>query len=137
MLPPDLRPATSPAWPPVGILCTRCFSVRLTRKPPRVDMLPVGCAGGGFFHLGSRVGLGLLLRQLTRMHHHKTERLRDDASVALLHLHLAEHAVPMPAAGRLVLRPPRLLYQEGEGGVLLAPRFEFLTHCTGARDQGH
>jgi hypothetical protein len=32
-------------------------------------MLHVGCHGGGFLRLHSRAGLGLLLRQLARMHH--------------------------------------------------------------------
>ena len=137
MIPPGLGPAASPARPPVFILRDRRCGIRLTRKPLRVDMLHVGCHGCGFLRWRSGIRLGLLLRQVARMHHHKPECLRDDASVALLHLHLAQHAWPMPAAGRLILRPPKLLAQEGAGGLLLAPGFERLAHRTGARDQRH
>ena len=84
--------------------------------------------------MGSGIGLGLLLRQLARMHHDKAQRFLRDPSIAVLDLHLPEHALPMPAAGRFVLGPPRLLHQEGQGGLLLSPGFEFLADGTGARD---
>ena len=40
----------------------------------------------------------------------------------------------MPAPGGLVLRPPGLLEQAGEGGLLPPPGFECLTDSPGARD---
>ncbi|MBA0086594.1 MAG: hypothetical protein HRJ53_16560 [Acidobacteria bacterium Pan2503] len=71
------------------------------------------------------------MRQLARMHHHKPECLRDDAPIAVLDLDLPDHALPMPAARRFVLRPPRLFPSERQRGLLLAPGCQFLTHGTG------
>jgi hypothetical protein len=72
-------------------------------------MLYVISHGFGFFYLSRCVGLRLLLGQLTRMHDHKPEGLHGNSSVAVLHLDVAADALPMPAAGRLVLGPARLL----------------------------
>ena len=66
--------------------------------------------GLGFLRLHGGIGLGLLLRQLARMPHDKAQGLVHDAPVTVLDLYLTEHAWPMLTAGRLVLRPPRLLY---------------------------
>ena len=116
------------------ILRPRGLGIRLTRKASRLDMLHMGCYGGGFLRLRSRIGLGLLLRQLARMHHHKTECLRDDSAVTVLHLHPAEHALPIPAARRFILGSPRLFHQEGQSGLLTSPGFEGLPGGTGMRD---
>ena len=61
-------------------------------------------------------------------------RALDLLGASAVHLYLAEHTVPLPAAGCLVLRPPGLLYQEGQGGLLTPPGVEFLTDGTRARD---
>jgi hypothetical protein len=45
--------------------------------------------------------------------------------------------VAMPAARHFVLRPPRLLDQEGQRRLLASPRFKLLPDSTGARNQGH
>jgi hypothetical protein len=91
------------------------------------------CHRLGFLRLGAGICLGLLLGQLTRMHHHKAQGFLRDPSLLVLHLHLVEHAVPMPATGRFVLRPPRFLQEERQGGLLAPPGFEFLPDGTGAR----
>ena len=44
---------------------------------------------------------------------------------------------PCQLARRFGLGPPGFLHQEGQGGVLLAPRFQLLAHRTGAWHQGH
>jgi len=71
-------------------------------------------------------GLGLLLRQLTRMHHDQAHLFLHDPLLTLLHLSLPHDAVPMPAAGRCRLGPPRLLSDQGQGALLLSPGFEGL-----------
>lgn len=43
----------------------------------------------------------------------------------------------MPAAGRFCLGPPRGLHQQGEGGLLLAPRLHCLARRTRARGSRH
>ena len=85
------------------------FSVGAAGKPLGLDTLDVVGHGLGFLRLGSPRGLRLLLRQLTRMHDDKAQGLLGDLPLALLHLPLAEPAVPMPTARRFVLRPPGLL----------------------------
>jgi hypothetical protein len=70
------------------------------------------------------------------MPHHKAPLLLGDLPVAVLYLNGAEHALPMPTAGDLVLRPSRLFHHEGQSGVLTPPGFQFVTHGAGARDKG-
>jgi hypothetical protein len=68
------------------------------------------------------------------MYHHKAERCERYSAVAVLDLHVPHDALPMPASGRFRLRLPRFLYQQGQGSLLLPPRFECLAHSTGTRD---
>jgi hypothetical protein len=77
----------------------------------------------GLFGLRRGIRLGLLLGQLARMHHHKAEGLVGYPSFTILDLHLAEHALPMPAAWGFVLRPARFLSQERQDKLLLSPAF--------------
>jgi hypothetical protein len=112
------------------------YSIRLTRTPPRVDMLHMGSDGCGCLRLGSGRGLDVLLRQLTRMHHNKAHLLLHDAPVTVLHLHRSQPTWPMPAAGLLVLGASGFFYQEGQGGWLLAPCFQLGADRTGAWHQG-
>jgi hypothetical protein len=119
------------------ILCESRGGIRLTSKPPCVDMLHMIGDGGGCLALGSRIGLGLLLRQLTGMHHDTAPFLLCDPPLAVLHLDPAEHAVPMPASGRCRLGPPGLLHQQGPCGLWLSPRFEVLPYSPGAWDECH
>jgi hypothetical protein len=95
-------------------------------------MLPVVCHGHGLLGLRRGRRLRLLVRELTRMHHDKPERLHADPSITVLNFDLSDHALPMPAAGRFRRRPPRFLHEEGQGGLLLPPGFEVLTHGTRA-----
>src|SRR4029453_998665 len=134
MIPPGLGTAASPARPPVLILRDRRFGIRRTGKPASLHALHVLCNSSSFLLLGGGIGLGLLLRQLARMHHHKAERFERYSSVAVLNLHLPAHTLSMPAARRFILGPPRLLQQEGQGGLLLPPGFEGLADGTRARD---
>jgi hypothetical protein len=94
------------------------FGIRQAGKPPGVPMPHVVCQGCGFFLLGSGIGLGLLLRQLTRMHHHKAQFLLGDAPIAVFDLHLSAHPLAMPAAWFFGLRPAGFLHQERLSGVL-------------------
>jgi len=80
--------------------------------------------------------LGLLLGQLTGMPHDKASLFLRDSPCTVLPRNLPQHTVPMPAAGLLVLGPSGFCSHEGQGGVLLAPRFQLLAHRTGARHQG-
>jgi hypothetical protein len=80
-------------------------------------------------------GLGLLLRQLTRMHHDKAHLFLHDPLITLLHLHLPHDALPMPTAGRFRPGPPRFLDEQRQGELLLSPGFECLPYGTGARDE--
>ena len=86
------------------------LSVGGTGKPLGLDTLDVVVHGLGFLRLGRRIGLGLLLRQLTRMAHNKAQFLQRDPSLAVLPIHWAEHALPIPTTRPLVTHPPRLLY---------------------------
>src|SRR5262249_21281434 len=100
-------------------------------EPAGVHLPHVVGYGLRFLGLGTGIRVGLLLGQLTRMHHDKTERLHANPSIAVLDLNVADDALPMPATGRFRCRPPRFLYEEGQSRLLLPPGFEFLTH--GAR----
>jgi hypothetical protein len=97
-------------------------------------LLDVRHDGFGFLGLRGGIGLGLLLRQLARMHHNKAERFERDPSVAVLYLYLPDHTLAMPPAWCLVLGPPRFLHQEGQHRLVLAPGFETLPDSTRARD---
>jgi hypothetical protein len=134
MIPPGLGPAAAP--PRASVLVRRdCrFGIRLTGKPSRLHMREVCNDRFGFFGLRSALCRGLLLRQWARMPDHKAKGLVPYAPVTVLSLHLAEHALPMPAAWGFVRRPTRFLYEEGQGGWLVPPGFEVLTDGTGARD---
>ena len=110
------------------------FGIGQAGKPPGMHMLHVVCHRLRFLRLRRCIGLGLLLRQLTRMHHHKAHSSGADPPSLILHLHLPDDALPMPASGRFSLRAPRFLHQQGQGGLLLPPRFQFLAHGTGAWD---
>jgi hypothetical protein len=116
------------------ILGDRRFGVGEAGKPPGLRLPHVVCQGSGFFLLGCGIGLGLLLGQLTRMHDDKAQDLLRDAPIAVFDLHLATHALAMPAPGRFMLGPPRFLYEQGQGGLLLPPGFECLTNGTGPWD---
>src|SRR4029450_3534571 len=127
--------AASPARPPVLILRDRRFGIRRTGKPAGLHALHVLCNSSSFLRLCGGICLGLLLRQLARMHHHKAERFERYSSVAVLDLHLSAHTLAMPAPGRLVLPPPGCLPQQGQGGLHAPPGFEFLPDRTRARDE--
>ena len=134
VIPPGAWTAPAASLAPALIRCDSRFGIRLTRKPLRVDILHLVGDGCGFLRLGSRIGLGVLLRQLTGMHHDKAQCLLDHPPLAVLHLDPAQHAVPMPASGRFRLGPPWLLHQQRQGGVLLSPGFEVLPYGTGPWD---
>src|SRR5262249_40033829 len=85
--------------------------------------------------LGGGRGLGVLLRQLARMHHHKAERFERYSSVAVFNLHLPAHALSMPAARRFILGPPGFLHHKGQRALLPPPGFERWAEGTGARDE--
>jgi hypothetical protein len=107
------------------------------RKPLRLHLPRVGGYGLRFLCLGRGIGLRLLLRQLTRMHHDKAPFLLGDPSLAVLDLDLANDAWAMPLATHVVFGPPGFFHQERQGGGLLAPRFQLLAHRTGAWHEGH
>jgi hypothetical protein len=110
MIPPGAWAAAPPSRPPALIRRAGRCGIRLTRKPPGLHVLDVRRDDCGFLRLGGGIGLGLLLRQLVRMHHHKAERCERYSAVTVLNLHLLVHALPMPTAWRLVLRPSRFLH---------------------------
>ena len=111
--------------------------IRLTGKPLGLSLLDVRRDGLGFLRLGGGRGLGLLLRQLARMHHEKAQRFLRHPPIAVLNLYRPADALPMPLAARCVLGPPRLFHEEGQGGLLLSPGFQLLAHRTGAWHEGH
>src|SRR5215471_19165477 len=82
MVPPALGPATSPARPPLLICRDRLGGSRLTGTPAGVPALPMLDDGPRCLGLRAGIRLGMLVHQLTRIHHHKPERLRNDAAVA-------------------------------------------------------
>src|SRR5215470_15391730 len=136
VIPPGTGPAPSAPRPLALILGASRFGIGQAGKPLGVHMPHVVCQGCGFFLLGSGIGLGLLLRQLTRMHHHKAQFLLCDAPIAVFDLHLSAYTVAMPAAWFFGLRPARFLHQERQDRLLLSPDFQVLPHGTGARDEG-
>jgi hypothetical protein len=137
VIPPGARPATAASPPPARILGDGGCGIGQAGEPPGVHLPYVGCPGRGFLCWGRCRGLRLLLRQLTRRPHHNTARGGSPPRLTILHLHLADDAVPRPASGRFRLGPPRFLHQERQGGLVLSPGFEVLAHGTGARDSGH
>ena len=110
VIPPRARPAPATSLSPALILDDGGLGIGLAGEPPGVHLPPVGGHGLGFPGLGCGIGLGLLLRQLTRMHDNKPQGLRGDPSIAVFDLDLAHEALSMPAAGRFCLRPPWFLH---------------------------
>lgn len=94
----------------VLVLCDGGPSVDESGKPLGVDTLDVVGHSLDYLRLGCHIGLGLLLRQLTRMPHKKAQFLPRTPSLAVLPIHWAERALPMPTMQPLVLRLPRLLH---------------------------
>jgi len=110
MIPPRAWAAATTARLLLLILRDGSGGIRLTGKPPGVHPLHVVGEGLGFLLLGADIRLGVLLGQLTRMHHEKAHLRLRYPPIAVLHLHGPDDAVPMPLATRFVLAPPRLLY---------------------------
>jgi hypothetical protein len=137
MIPPGLGPAASLARPSGLILPDGRCGIRLTGTPAGVPGLPVRNDGLRFLRWRSRLGLGLRLRQWTRMDDDKAPARLGNAPIPVLHLPLAKHALAMPAARHFVLRPPGLLDQEGPRRLLAAPCCTLLADSPGARHQGH
>src|SRR5262249_43975297 len=127
---PGTWAAASPALATPLIVCSGSFRVWQAGKPPRLHLCDVGCHRLRFLCLPGGIGLGLLVCQLTRMHHHKTGRLQGEPSVAVLDLAPSCQALPMPAARRFVLGPSSLLSHEGQRGLLTPPVFELLADGT-------
>ena len=135
MIPPGTWAAASSSLAPALILRDSSFGIRLTRQPPGLHLRDVCHDGFGFLGLRGGIGLGLLLRQLTRMHHHKAERLRGDPSSRCTRPPPGGSTLcPCQCRGASCLRPPWFLHQQGQGGLLLPPGFEFLAHGAGAWD---
>src|SRR6185295_1310367 len=105
VIPPRARPAPPASLPPALILGHGGLGIGPAGKPPSVHLPHVGSHGLAFIGLGCGIGLGLLLRQLTRMYHHKTEHRGGDPRIPILHLYWPHDALPMPAAGRFRLGP--------------------------------
>ena len=109
MIPPSLGLAAAPPRSPVLILRDGRGSISFTGKPAGLHVLDMLNDRLSFLRLRSRIGLDLLLRQLTGMDDDKAPFLRGNSSIAVLDLDLAHHATAMPTTGLLVLRPPGLL----------------------------
>jgi hypothetical protein len=90
-----------------------------------------------FLALGRRIGLRLLLGQLTRMHDHKTQGCLRHLALTVFDLYLPDDALPTPTSTRFILGTPGVFHHEGQGRLLLSPRFQFVAHRTGAWHQGH
>ena len=88
-----------------------------------------------FLGLGRGIGVRLLLRQLTRMDHDKTQRLLNHPPVTILHGHLPGDTLPVPSSRRLLPGASRFLHQERQRGLLLPPGLQFLPYRTGAWHQ--
>jgi hypothetical protein len=86
--------------------------------------------------LGAGIRLGVLLGQLTGMHHENAPCLLRHPPIAVLDLHGPDDTLSMPTAARCVLGTPRLFPEEGEGRLLRAPGFQGLAHRPGAGHQG-
>jgi hypothetical protein len=70
------------------------------------------------------------------MPHDKTEGLLAHSPLTILHVDLAEHALPMPLARLFLLATTRFLDQERSGHLLLSPNCECLPYGTGPGPQG-
>jgi hypothetical protein len=134
VLPPGPEPAVPRPW--ARLRGDRRFGSRPAGPPPGVHMPPVVCQGGGFLLLGSGIGGGLLLRQWTRMPHHKAPVLLGAAPIAVFDLHLSAHTLAMPAAWFCGLRPAGFLPPARQDRRLRAPYCQGLPHGTGARGAG-
>jgi hypothetical protein len=134
MIPPGTWAAPALPRPLARIRGASRFGIGQAGDPPRLHLPHGVCYGLGVFLLRSYLGLRWLLRPLTCMPHHAAQLLLGDAPRAIFDLHVSPDAVPMPAAGRFHLRPPRFLHQQRQGGLLLPPRCECLAHSTAAWD---
>src|SRR5262249_51496548 len=134
VIPPGARLAASAALPSALILGDGGLGIGPAGTPPGVPLSHVVGHGLRFLHWRPGRGLGVLLRQLTRMPHDKAHLFLPDPLITILHLSLPHDALPMPAAGRFRLGPPRFLDEQGQGELLLSPGCECLPYGTGARD---
>ncbi len=137
MRPPGAWTVASSSWPPALTFRNGGFGIRLTGKPPGLSLLDVRRDDCGFLRVCGGRGLGLLLRQLARMHHEKAQRFLRHPPSAVLDLYRPDDALPRPRAARCVLGPPRLFPSEGQGGLLLSPGFQLVAHRPGAWHEGH
>src|SRR5262249_37144819 len=110
------------------------LSVRPACKPLSLYTLAMVGHRLGFLLLPAGIRLGLLVRQLPRMHDDKAHYLLRDTPIAVCDFHLSEHALTMPTPGCLSLGPLGLLHQQGQGRWLTSPGFESLPDGTGTRD---
>jgi hypothetical protein len=99
-------------------------------------MPPVVGPGGGFLRLGSGSGRGVLLGPWPRRPDAKAHAFLSATPIPLGAFPLAEPAVAMPAPGGCILRPPRLLDEQGPRGGLRAPGGAGLAEGPGTRDSG-
>ena len=132
--PPQAWAASAASWPLARIGGESRGGIGAAGAPLDVPLPPVVCQGGGVFPWGSDRGLRWRLRPLTRLHDDNAQALLGDAPIAVCDLPRAAHAGAMPALGGLVLGPPRLLQQEGQGGWLPPPGCEGLAAGPGPWD---
>ena len=104
------------AWCPVLILGDGCFGIGQAGEPPRVHLPHVVCHRLRFFPLCRCIGLRLLLRQLTRMDHHKAHLLLGDPPITVFDLDLTAYALATPAPGASSRVRPGFSANRGKGG---------------------
>ena len=137
MIPPRVWTATATARLLGLILRDGRCGIRFTGKPAGVHPLDVVGEDLSFLRLGAGIRLRVLLGQLAGMHHEKAPCLLRHPPIPVLDLYGAAHALSMPLAARFVLGTPRLFHEAGKSWLLRAPRFQCLTHRTGAWPKGH
>src|SRR5262245_59888106 len=131
------RPGLAPT-PPLAtpfVLCNGRLCVSGTGKPLRFHVPDVLCDPLSFLGLRGGIRPRCLVSQLARVDDQKAALGHVLSPIRVLHGHAAADTVPMPVSRRLLTRTARFCEQEGQGTVLLAPRFQLLPHGTGARDQ--
>src|SRR5438128_6139118 len=98
---PWLRATPSSALASAFIVEERRLSIRRTGKPSGFNTPDVLRHGFRCLALGSGIRGGLLLGQLTRVHHDKPALLLRHPSIGICHLDAAHDTLALPTSGRI------------------------------------
>ena len=128
MIAPRGHRPTPPTRTPPFIGGDGPLGIGLTGKLAALDLGDMGGKGLGLLVLLIRMGLGMALGQLCRIHGHKPDRRQGDVSLAIFNLDLACHTAAVPSPWGIQATLAWFLKQQGQRHLLLTPRLHLLAN---------